>query len=255
MRLFKKDLERQAAQHRYAELLTQVAAGPSGASLLPELRDAARQADLSGRKQQQFTDQAVNALASGVLDDEVLTTDEESYVLEVIDALGITNDELQSRYMPVMKQLVLGRANDGRLPIVENPQLMAQRNELVHQELPAAFVKEVAVREYRGGSAGVSVRVAKGVRVHTGSQRGRIVTVGTQIQTVDTGVLSITSTRVVFSGPRKTIESKYTKLVGFQVFSDALAIGVSNRQATSTFRVDDGPFTAALINAAAQRCL
>jgi hypothetical protein len=255
MRLFKKDPEREAAQSRYVELLAGVAAGPAGASLLPELGNAAQAADLSGRKQQQFTDQALNALASGVLEDEVLSRDEESYVLEVIDVLGIPDDVLQSRYLPVMKQFVLGRANDGRLPIVDDPRLMAQRDEVVHQEVPAALIKEVAVREYRGASSGVSFRVAKGVRLHTGRQRGKMVTVGTEIQTVDSGVLSITSKRVVFSGQRKTIESKYAKLVGLQVFSDALAISVSNRQANSTFRVDDGPFTAALINAAAQQCI
>jgi len=255
MRLFKKDPEREAAQNRYVDLLAQVAAGPSGASLLPELRSAAQAADLSGRKRQQFTDQAINALASGVLDDEVLTRDEESYVLDVLDALGIGDADLNSRYLPVMKQLILGRANDGRLPTVDDPQLMAQRDEVVHQEEPAALVKEVAVREYRGGSAGVSFRVAKGVRLNTGRQRGQMVTVGTEIQLADTGVLSITSKRVVFSGQKKTIESKYAKLVGLQVFSDAIAISVSNRQANATFRVDDGPFTAALINAAAQDCI
>jgi hypothetical protein len=252
MRLFKKDPEQEAAQDRYEALLAQVAAGPAGASALPELRQAAQGAALSGRKQRQFADRAFTALAGGVLEDEVLTRDEETYVLEVIEALDIPEQELQSRYGAVMKQLVLGRANDGRLPVVDAPRLMAQRDEVVHQEMPAALVKEVAVREYRGGSAGVSVRVAKGVRFNTGRSRGQMVTVGTQIQTVDTGVLSITSLRVVFTGQRKAIESKYSKLVGLQVYSDALAISVSNRQAISTFKVHDGPFAAALINAAAQ---
>jgi hypothetical protein len=100
MRLFKKDPEREAAQSRYVELLAGVAAGPSGVSLLPELRNVAGAADLSSRQQRQFTDQALNALASGVLDDEVLTVEEESYVLEVIDVLRIPEGVLQSRYLP-----------------------------------------------------------------------------------------------------------------------------------------------------------
>jgi hypothetical protein len=40
--------------------------------------------------------------------------------------------------------------------------------------------------------------------------------------------------------------------VGLQVYSDGIWIGVSNRQNASTFRVEDGPFVAAIINAAAQ---
>jgi hypothetical protein len=36
------------------------------------------------------------------------------------------------------------------------------------------------------------------------------------------------------------------------VYTDAISIGVSNRQNASMFRVEDGPFVAAIINAAAQ---
>jgi len=175
----------------------------TGASVLPELRTAAQQAAISGRKDRKLTDRAVAALTEGVLADEVLTREEEDYVLETIEAIGIGDEDMQTRYQPLMKQLALGRANDGRLQVLDHDtHLMPQRGESVHLEMPAGLLKEVTLREFRGGSAGVSVRVAKGVRVSSGRMRGRMVTVGTELQTVDAGWLSITSHRVVFSGLR-----------------------------------------------------
>ena len=59
---------------------------------------------------------------------------------------------------------------------------MAKKGEVVHFETAAGLTKEVTLREFRGGSQGVSFRIAKGVRYRVGSMRGHMVTVGTQIQ-------------------------------------------------------------------------
>jgi hypothetical protein len=240
-----------AAEQEYQSLLNQAAAGQT--AVLPQLAQLAASGRIAERQLRKLNMGAVTQMADRVLADEILTVDEESTFLEVVEGLGFTQADLNTGFDGVMKQLVLARANDGRLPVAEDHQLMAQRDEIVHGELPAALLKEVARREFRGGGAGMSFRIAKGVRIHTGGMRGRSVVVGTQIQTADTGVLSITNKRVVFIGARKTIESKYAKLVGVQVYSDAISLSVSNRQNASLFQVDDGPYTAALINAAAQQ--
>jgi hypothetical protein len=59
--------------------------------------------------------------------------------------------------------------------------------------------------------------------------------------------------RAVFVGRRKTIEHRYDKLVSLQAYTDAVALGVTNRQSTTLLRVDDGPYVAAFIAAAARR--
>jgi len=119
-----------------------------------------------------------------------------------------------------MKLLLVARANDGRLPVIEEPHVMVAPGELVHLELPAALTKAVVKREFRGGSSGVGFRVARGMSVRTGAMRGRSVVVGTSIENVDQGILAITSQRTLFSGSRKTIECKHSKLVGLQVYTD-----------------------------------
>jgi hypothetical protein len=47
-------------------------------------------------------------------------------------------------------------------------------DETVYLETFALLMKEVAIREYRGGYGGVSFRIAKGVRYSTGRTRGAI---------------------------------------------------------------------------------
>lgn len=130
---------------------------------------------------------------------------------------------------------------------------MAKKGEVVHLETGAALLKEVAVREYRGGYNGVPFRVAKGVRFNTGGFRGRSVVVGTTLQTTDTGILSVSSKRAVFMGTAKTIEFAYCKLVNLDVLDDGIRFHVSNRQTAHLFQLDSGQVVAATINAALQR--
>src|SRR5215210_1117304 len=117
---------------------------------------------------------------------------------------------------------------------------MTKKGEVVHMEMVAALTKEVARREFRRGSAGVSFPIAKGVRFHTGGFRGRSVVVGSEIQLVDTGLLAVTSSRVVFLGSRKTMEIPFTKLLGMDVFSEGARFHASNRQNAPLFKLESG---------------
>ena len=111
----------------------------------------------------------------------------------------------------------------------------------------------MAVREFRGGSQGVSFRVAKGVRYRVGAMRGHMVTVGTQMQVADTGVLSVTSQRAAFLGNRKTLDMPYSKLIGMELFSDGVRFSLSSRQTAPLIRVSCNPdVLGALLNAAIQ---
>jgi hypothetical protein len=211
-------------------------------------------ARLPDRKRRKLQDTAFRAAALSFLSDELLTQEEEDRLLEISAAVGMAQADLD-QMQDVMAQLVLGRANDGRFTPMAAPGLMAKPGEDVYAEFAARLLKEVTHREFRGGYSGVSFRVAKGVRFHTGGARGKSVVVGTSLETADSGFLSITSRRAVFVGQRKTVEHRYDKLVGVQVFADAVTLNVSNRQSTSMIAVADGPYVAALMNACAQRSL
>ena len=157
-----------------------------------------------------------------------MTADEEDALSGLAEAVGYEQADFEKH--DLYTRLQVAKLNDGRLPVVESPKLMAKRGEVVHLETAAALMKEVAVREWRGASQGVSFPIAKGVRYRVGSTRGHLVTIGTELQIADTGILSVTSQRAAFLGSRKTVEMPYAKLLGMNVFSDAISFSLSNRQ-------------------------
>ncbi|KAF2413490.1 hypothetical protein B1729_09325 [Microbacterium sp. B35-04] len=170
-----------------------------------------------------------------VLDDDLLTAEEERQLFRLADALGVDIQGLPTRNMAVFEELVIAGLNDGRLPVVDVP-IMLKPGEVGRATFSVALMKEVAVREMRGGSHGVSIRVAKGVSYRVGQARARSVVVGTQMQVQDTGVLTITNQRAVFTGQKRTLEFRYDKLVGMEQFTDGLRLNVSNRQLASLFK-------------------
>ena len=137
--------------------------------------------------------------------------------------------------------------------------MICKRCEVVHLEVVASLLKEVAVREFRGGSQGLSFPIGKtGVRYRVGGMRGRIVTVGSEMQVQDSGVFAVTSQRIAYLGSVKSSEILFTKRMGLEVFSDGIRLQASNRQNALLFRFEQsvsGDAVAATIKAAVQRSL
>lgn len=256
MKFFRSSEEKQQAaeadeafQQIISELQTadpdqtrQLAAKLSGDSAL---------AALSPKDRRRLGEQAVADYADVVLADDHLTEDEEDALTGLAEAAGFSQDDFQKH--DLYGRLQVAKLNDGRLPVVEAPKLMAKRGEVVHVEAPAALMKEVAVREWQGRSSGFSFRVTKGVRYRVGATRGHLVTVGTQLQTADTGLLSVTNQRIAYLGSSKTIDMPFAKVMGMTLYTDALGFSLSNRQNAPLIKVGtDVNVLVALINAAMQ---
>ena len=256
MGLFKsKEEKEQIANARafYAGIGTQTrAAPPEALALATALQSDPTLQVLSDKERRKLSDQAFERWAEAALADDILDEEEEEAVLSLGEALGVDQEALTTHHRPLLMRLFVARVNDGRLPTIDAPTLMTKKGEVVHMEMAATLLKEVAHREYRGGYSGVSFRVAKGVRFSTGGIRGHSVVVGTDLQPADEGILSITSHRAVFSGHAKTIEFAYAKLVNLDVLSDGIRFHVSNRQTAHLFQVESGEAVAAAVNAAFQ---
>jgi hypothetical protein len=180
-----------------------------------------------------------------------LTEDEEKVLMGLADVMGFEQADLEQH--DLYTRLQVAKLNDGRLPVADQPRLIAKRGEVVHAETSGALMHEVAVRGWRGRSQGFSFRVAKGVRYRVGSTRGHMVNIGTQLQIADTGFLCVTNQRAAFLGERKTVDMPYTKLMGMNVFADAISFSLSNRQNTPLIKVTiSTDVLAALLNAAMQ---
>jgi len=79
---------------------------------------------------------------------------------------------------------------------------------------------------------------------------------GDQQDTVDTGLLTITSQRIVYTGPNRSLEIPYNRLLAAMIFSDGIEFNQSNRASAALFKFgmkSVAPVVAATVNAAVQK--
>ena len=85
------------------------------------------------------------------------------------------------------------------------------------------YLEVVTRRQRRGGSQGVSIRVAKGLYYRPGTFRNRSVEWEETVHQ-DTGLLGLTAKHLYFSGGRKRFSVRYDRIVDFEPFSDGFGI-------------------------------
>ena len=202
-------------------------------------------------------DKDFRAHVERALDDDLLTVAEEDALFAWAGQQGITQKDWHKKFGDLFDRMLIASVNDGRLPDLAGSEpaapVMLKGGETAHWMVAASLMKEVGQREMRGGGSGVSFRVAKGVRFHTGAFRAKSVVVRTSLEAADAGVLTVTSLRTVFTGQRKTLDLPHAKLAHLNVFTDGISFNMSNRQTAPLFKVPNGQVVAAMINAAIQR--
>lgn len=135
------------------------------------------------------------------------------------------------------KAILVDAIEKGTVPIkMENsPDILLKKGESINLVLNNInFLEPRSVRYTKGGGGGVSVRVAKGVSVRSGSGQSRSESID-EIKLIDTGTLIITNKRIVFSGNIKTINIDLDKLINLTPYSDGIATRRSNKQKTEYF--------------------
>ena len=189
-----------------------------------------------------------------VLEDNLLTVDEEKALDRVKDYFGWSQDDLDRNgaYTNVAKGAVLREVLQGKLPTnfkTDGPlPLNFQKDEqLVWGFGPVKYFEVRTRRSYAGGYQGMSIRVARGVYYRMGAFRGHPVDTTEMVQ-VDTGILVLTQKHLYFTGPLKSFRIRYDKIVSFSPYSDG--VGVQKDAATAkpqAFLTGDGWFTYNLV--------
>ncbi len=93
---------------------------------------------------------------------------------------------------------------------------------------------------YIGGSSGVSIPVGGGIRFRVGAMQGQVIP-GEELQMdKDQGTVMLTTERLIFTGPIKTQQWEFDKLLMASTTPDQsdYFLNVSNRQITSGVRFD-----------------
>ena len=111
----------------------------------------------------------------------------------------------------------------GTLPPVESHSVILQKGEDAFCELPASLnIIKNKVLGTSGGNGGVSVRVAKGVYVRSGSSASK--RIYGDVTTAYNGTLVVTSRRIVFLNPQKGFEIPFSKITGLYSTFDTLTL-------------------------------
>lgn len=114
------------------------------------------------------------------------------------------------------------------LPIIDSEGVILNPDEVCHYQQYARAVKiSNIVTGYSGGSAGLSVRVAKGVTLHSGNSNRT--PIRKNVANYYPGLLTITNKRIIMTG-EKGFDKPINKLTAITPYSDGveLQFGSSN---------------------------
>jgi hypothetical protein len=186
-----------------------------------------------------------------VLDDRILSAEEEQRVLSIAGAVGIDQNNGGETWVRLVKAAILRDVADGKIP--ERAKIEGARANLMKKEKPvwlfngSKFLEERTSRSFAGVSHGLSIRVAKGIYYRPSVFRGHPVET-TKLQHVDGGQVLVTSHHIYLLGARKSSRIPYRKIVAFEPYSDGVGI---QRDAMSAkpqiFTVDDAWFAYNLV--------
>ena len=173
--------------------------------------------------------------------DKFLEETEWVEIQELIDRLGISTEAILTssfgedfRAFMILTQIERGLNEVDEMPVVDDPRMILQKNEICFVELPAELMEFKTKTSYVGGHSGVSIRLSKNVRWNTGTFKGEQVKEEVR-EITDTGFLAITNKRAAFVGDRKNVVYPLGKIINITKWPDAIAFQKENEEITKCF--------------------
>lgn len=115
--------------------------------------------------------------------------------------------------------------------VIQNPDINLQKDEVCFYSGPAqAYHKKNVVTGYSGRSAGVSVRVAKGISVHTGGSGGKSIR-GDVVEKYP-GRFYLTNKRLILLSEKYGFTVPIPKILQMQFRNDGMVIHMASKQHT-----------------------
>ena len=230
-----------------------------GDTHLKELAATLKESALLPVEQRDVLAQAWEAAVEGSLEDGPLTLEEENALVRYMRHFDLTQEDVDTNgaYHNMVKSIVIREAAEGIIPnrlgdatnlpfnLMKSEQLVWVINDVDYYEIKT-------MRERRGTSHGLSVRVAKGLYYRPGTFRSRAVEWDETVH-ADSGVLGVTSKHIYFHGPKKRFRVRYDKIVSFEPYNDGIGIMRDAQTAKpQVFRTGDGWFIYNLVTNLAQ---
>jgi hypothetical protein len=164
-------------------------------------------------------------LQNGVIDDE-----EQARLTAVREQFNLSKEDLNrngafSRAVKssILRQIMRGNIPDQSKAAATLPLNFQKGEQVAWIFQNTRYLEDRTRRTYEGRSAGVSVRIMKGVYYHTAAFHGHPVE-HTDRVSVDTGLFVATNSNLYFAGSVKSLRIPYPKIVSFQPFTDGVGL-------------------------------
>ena len=229
--------------------LAKRAALDHGGGTLQELDNTLRRTSMSNTHRRQLLVRAWEEAVEGVIEDGVVSLDEEAALSQYISHFDLTQEELDRNgaQTTLVQASVIRDVTQGIIPQRQTitgrvPFNLMKSETLVWVIQDVDYLETVVRRERRGTSHGVSIRVARGLYYSPRQFRSRPIEWEETVHQ-DTGLLGITTKHVYFAGARKKFRVRYDRIVSFDPYDDGFGIMREAQSAKpQTFRTGDGWF-------------
>jgi hypothetical protein len=137
-----------------------------------------------------------------------------------------------------IKSVSVGKALPNNISSTNSPIMLKPKEELIliFNGVNLAESRAVRLTQSRGRSGGVSVRVAKGVSVRSGSGGSKSVSISHDEMTrIDTGTLILTNKRLVFMGDKKSVNIDLRKIIVVKPFNNAIDVQIEGKSKVQRF--------------------
>lgn len=112
---------------------------------------------------------------------------------------------------------------------IETP-IILRPSEILIIAIPGfSLIETRSIRDTQARYGGTSLRVAKGVSLRLGVAKARSES-HDELRVIDTGILSLTSRRMVFSGTKKTVTTELTDIISLEPYITREEEGVGVRK-------------------------
>ena len=229
------------------------------ASRLQALDDAVATSGLPQLRTWSLLAQNWQLAVDEALEDHVLTHDEERALRRYLGQFDLADVDVDTRggYTKMVRAAIIRDVADGvvpeRLELERPPPFNLMKSEhLVWLFDDVEYYEVKTRRERRGGSHGVSIRVAKGLYYSPRVSKSHSVEWEETVHE-DTGLMGVTTKHIYFHGSRKRFRIRYDRIVSMEGFEDGLEVMRDAQTAKpQLFRTGDGWFTHNLVANLAQ---
>jgi len=176
-----------------------------------------------------------------VSDDEVEGFEKRAEALDARIELDSSACQLVDRFR------TFWRIENGMFPEVHTP-INLQRGEKCHFSASATWQQTRTVtKAIRYGGPTVRIRIMKGLYYRAGGYNIERIT-QEEMREVSSGTLYITSKRIVFHGEPKNASIRFSSVISYVPYSDAIEIEKTSGR-NPIFRVNDGEYASVLLGA------